>query len=90
MHCAGCVGKVERALLATPGVVRASVSLASADALIAYRSDQTGPAALSSAIQSVGFEALEQHDQASQDQQQQAEQAELIRLRKEVAELRRN
>ena len=79
MHCAGCVGKVERALLATPGVVRASVSLASADALIAYRSDQTSPAALNSAIQSVGFEALEQHDQASQDQQQQAEQAELKR-----------
>ena len=79
MHCAGCVGKVERALLATPGVVRASVSLASEDALIAYRSDQTGPAALNSAIQSVGFEALEQLDQASQDQQQQAELSELKR-----------
>ncbi len=77
MHCAGCVGKVERALVATPGVVRASVSLASEDALIEYRSDQTSPADLSRAIQSVGYEALERQDQDSQDQQQRVELSQL-------------
>ena len=81
MHCAGCVSKVERVLLATPGVVRASVSLASEDALIEYRSDQASPADLSTAIHSVGFEALERHDQDSQDQQQRAE---LSRLKKKL------
>lgn len=77
MHCAGCVGKVERALLATPGVVRASVSLASEDALIEYWSDQTSPTDLSTAIRSVGYEALERHDQDEQDQQRRAELSQL-------------
>src|SRR5262249_26701391 len=34
MHCAGCVGKVERALLATPGVKRAVVNLATERATV--------------------------------------------------------
>ena len=36
MHCAACVDKVERALSQTPGVVRASVNLASEEALVEY------------------------------------------------------
>ena len=79
MHCASCTGKVERALYATPGVVSASVSLASEDALIEYHADQTDPAALRTVITAVGFEAAQRedgHDDADQ-RYQQAEQAEL-------------
>ncbi len=79
MHCASCTGKVERALYATPGVVSASVSLASEDALIEYHADQTDPAALRTVITAVGFEAAQREDgHADADQQyQQAELAEL-------------
>ena len=79
MHCASCTGKVERALYATPGVVSASVSLASEDALIEYHADQTDPAALRTVITAVGFEAAQREDgHADADQRyQQAEQAEL-------------
>ena len=79
MHCASCTGKVERALYAAPGVVSASVSLASEDALIEYHADQTDPAALRTVITAVGFEAAQREDgHAAADQQyQQAEQAEL-------------
>ncbi len=79
MHCASCTGKVERALSAVPGVVSASVSLASEDALIAYHADQTDPAALRTVITAVGFEAAQREDgHADADQQyQQAELAEL-------------
>lgn len=79
MHCASCTGKVERALYAAPGVVSASVSLASEDALIEYHADQTDPAALRTVITAVGFEAAQREDgHADADQQyQQAEQAEL-------------
>ena len=79
MHCASCTGKVERALSAVPGVVSASVSLASEDALIEYHADQTDPAALRTVITAVGFEAAQREDgHADADQQyQQAELAEL-------------
>ena len=79
MHCASCTGKVERALSAAPGVVSASVSLASEDALIEYHADQTDPAALRTVITAVGFEAAQREDgHADADQQyQQAELAEL-------------
>jgi Cu+-exporting ATPase len=80
MHCASCIGKVERALHAAPGVVSASVSLASEDALIEYRADQTDPAALSTVITAVGFEAAEREDD-SDDADQQYHQAELTELK---------
>ena len=52
LHCAGCVGKVEKALLAVPGVTEASVNLADRTARVA------GTAAseeLVNAVESVGF-----------------------------------
>ena len=80
MHCASCIGKVERALHAAPGVVSASVSLASEDALIEYHADQTDPAALSTVITAVGFEAAERED-GQDDVDQQYHQAELAELK---------
>ena len=41
MHCAACVGKVERALGAVPGVEQASVNLATEQATIAFDSSMT-------------------------------------------------
>ncbi len=80
MHCASCTGKVERALYATPGVVSASVSLASEDALIEYHADQTDPAALRTVITAVGFEAAQRED-GHDDADQQYQQAELAELK---------
>jgi len=36
MHCASCVGRVEKALLAVPGTVKASVNLAAESATVEY------------------------------------------------------
>ena len=36
MHCASCVSRVEGSLAETPGVLSASVTLASAEASVAY------------------------------------------------------
>ena len=80
MHCASCTGKVERALYAAPGVVSASVSLASEDALIEYHADQTDPAALRTVITAVGFEAAQRED-GHDDADQQYQQAELAELK---------
>ncbi|MFO1107284.1 MAG: heavy metal translocating P-type ATPase [Amaricoccus sp.] len=54
MHCASCVGRVERALLAVPGVTEASVNLATGRARIAGAA-QGGD--LVAAVQGAGYEA---------------------------------
>lgn len=52
MHCASCVGNVERALMAVPGVVSAHVNLASERATIEAAADE---AALMAAVKEAGY-----------------------------------
>ncbi len=55
MTCAGCAGRVERALAAAQGVHGASVNLALERAEVDYAPDETAPAALADAIRGAGF-----------------------------------
>ena len=66
MHCASCVSKVERALTMVPGVNRASVNLASEDALIEYASGPANLSAVGIALAKVGFEMV---DDAAEDRE---------------------
>ncbi|MFN7002451.1 MAG: heavy metal translocating P-type ATPase [Roseinatronobacter sp.] len=54
MHCASCLGRVEAALQAVPGVTHASVNLATERATITGTAD---PAALIAAVETTGFDA---------------------------------
>ncbi len=54
VSCAGCVGKIEKALLAVPGVSRASVNFADRTATISGNTDSK---ALINAIKTAGFDA---------------------------------
>src|SRR5918996_663737 len=56
MHCAACVGKVERALRGVPGVEHASVNLATEHAQVAFDPARTSFAALQAAVSSAGYE----------------------------------
>lgn len=56
MTCASCVGRVERALLAAPGVVSASVNLASETATIAT-DDAISPTDLAQVLDKAGYPA---------------------------------
>ena len=58
MSCASCVGRVEKALTATPGVVAASVNLASETATVTYLDGVTTPATLSAAATNAGYAAI--------------------------------
>ena len=71
MHCAACVAKVERALSQTPGVLRASVNLASEEALVEYRPAQVGLPGLGAAVASSGFEMLERGEAAEEEVERQ-------------------
>lgn len=57
MRCASCVGKVEAALQACPGVLSATVNPATAVASIAYQPNLTEQAQLVHAIETSGFTA---------------------------------
>jgi P-type Cu+ transporter len=56
MHCAACVGKVERALTGVPGVDAAAVNLATERATIAYDPARADLARLRAAIAAAGYE----------------------------------
>jgi Cu+-exporting ATPase len=58
MHCAACVGKVERALRGVGGVEQASVNLATERASVAFDPVMTDFSALQSAVEAAGYELV--------------------------------
>jgi Cu+-exporting ATPase len=60
MHCAGCVGKVERALLAAPGVQGAVVNLATERATVELASDGPALADLRRVVAAAGYTVPEE------------------------------
>ena len=56
MTCASCVGRVEKALSKVPGVIRASVNLATESARIQLRGDAAMEALLRRAVRDAGYE----------------------------------
>jgi len=57
MHCASCVARVEQALAGLPGVISASVNLATESATVTYDPGVTDAAAMLAAVQGAGYEA---------------------------------
>ena len=60
MHCAGCVGKVEGALLGVPGVSRAAVNLATERATVWLDADRVGLPGLRAAVDAAGYTVPEE------------------------------
>ena len=57
MTCASCVGRVERALVGVPGVLQASVNLATATAEVRHLAGSAADADLRAAVQRAGYQA---------------------------------
>ena len=55
MSCGGCVGTIESALKAVPGVSDAKVSLANHEATVQFSEGQTSHEQLQSAIEKAGY-----------------------------------
>jgi Cu+-exporting ATPase len=64
MHCASCVGRVERAMADVEGVADAQVSLATSDATIEYDPEQTKLDEVVNAVERSGYSAHLPDDQA--------------------------
>ena len=76
MHCAGCTGRVSRALLAVPGVAAAQVNLATERAEI---TGEAGLPALLEAVRAAGFRARPHIDPLARAAARDAEQGALGR-----------
>src|SRR5690606_2300593 len=66
MHCASCVGRVERALAAVPGVVGVSVNLATERARV-HTAGPVDPAVLAEAVRKAGYRIAAPEAPASGD-----------------------
>lgn len=56
MTCGNCARSVERKLAATPGVSKATVDLASAQATVEFDSSRVQPETLAEAVRQLGYE----------------------------------
>lgn len=64
MSCASCVGRIEKALQATPGVLAVSVNLATEIANIEFAKDAISNAELMAAVSNAGYQATLDTEQA--------------------------
>ncbi|MEE4297094.1 MAG: heavy metal translocating P-type ATPase [Wenzhouxiangella sp.] len=81
MHCASCVGRVERALKSVPGVVSAEVNLAASEARLAFISGHASPTDLVEAARYAGYEAFSPDSEQSQARDRQADEIRALKTR---------
>jgi len=87
MHCAACVGRVERALTSVPGVEQASVNLATEQATVSFDPGRANIDALKAAVAAAGYELadpragttpVDDAEQAAREAEQRSQRARLI------------
>jgi P-type Cu+ transporter len=85
MTCASCVGRVERALKALPGVLDATVNLATERARVRYLVDAVDLGQLKAAVRAVGYAVVETADgRDREDRERAARDRELKALRRSI------
>jgi Cu+-exporting ATPase len=81
MSCASCVGRIEKALKAVPGILAANVNLATEKASIRFISGAIQLPQLEAAVRGVGYEPRRITQENAADSQTQTKTIELRRLR---------
>jgi Cu+-exporting ATPase len=84
MTCASCVGRIEKALKAVPGVAEASVNLATERAAVRYLRGVVDVGDLIGAIHAAGYEARAASAETG-NREQEAREAEMTRLQRSLA-----
>ncbi|SPF75351.1 Copper-transporting P-type ATPase [Aliiroseovarius pelagivivens] len=79
MSCAACVGRVERMLKATPGVLDARVNLASERAFVTFLTGSVTPEALSAKTTKAGFPTTPRADSSSAGPRDKADEARALK-----------
>jgi P-type Cu+ transporter len=67
MTCASCVGRVERALEKVPGVLEASVNLATEMATVDYLAGEVEPRELEKVVEGAGYGVVREEESSTED-----------------------
>lgn len=84
MHCASCVGVIERSLKKVDGIIDANVNLATEKATVNFNPEKVNDEHLSLAVANVGYKAMLNEENLSEDQEKKEKQKELKKLRNKV------
>ncbi len=85
MTCASCVARVERAIRKLPGVLDATVNLATEKANVDYLPDTVDPGRIKQAIAKAGYTPRDMAEEAAgEDRERAAREAEIAALRRNV------
>ncbi|MBI5166381.1 MAG: heavy metal translocating P-type ATPase, partial [candidate division NC10 bacterium] len=83
MACASCVEKIEKALRVVPGVIKASVNLATEKATVEFIPSQVGVSELLRAIHELGYKAIAEEEAV--DREREAREREIWTLKMKFA-----
>ncbi|MDZ7802232.1 MAG: heavy metal translocating P-type ATPase [Trueperaceae bacterium] len=84
MTCANCSARVERALSKTPGVLQASVNLATERASVRYLPGSVGPADLGHVVEKAGYQVIGDDAQDPVEAEREARDRHLRALRRDL------
>lgn len=82
MTCAACAVSVESILKSSPGVVDAAVNFAGRTVSLEYRENETTPAALRSAVQSIGYDMIADESETARENLEEIEAKSYRRLKR--------
>ncbi|MCR4403794.1 MAG: heavy metal translocating P-type ATPase [Candidatus Acetothermia bacterium] len=85
MTCASCVRKVEEALKGVPGVIKASVNLATERATVEYLPGVAGLQDLKRAVHDAGYEVLEVEPEAALEREERARRQAYLGLKRKLS-----
>src|SRR3990167_7000809 len=85
MHCASCVRILEETFKKIEGVSDANVNLATEKATVTYNPNKAGDREFSSAVASVGYEAILNQGEAIEDEEKKEKLREIRKLRNKVS-----
>jgi Cu+-exporting ATPase len=84
MTCASCVGRIETALKAVPGVVDATVNLATEKASVRYFAGAINPSDIEAAVAGAGYQARSLEAAGAADNEAEAREQEMGKLRRSL------
>ncbi len=84
MTCASCVGRIETALKAVPGVVDATVNLATEKASVRYFAGATNPSDFEAAVRRAGYQARPLEAAGAAEHESEAREQEMGKLRRSL------
>lgn len=84
MHCAGCANNVEKTVRKLPGIVDASVNLATNTLSVSYEADKLAPGEIRAAVLSGGYDLIIEEENLKEERREEAQHQHYRKLKMQV------